>query len=86
MYGYNKNLQIDDNSWAHRWINILKEKTLSERFPTIYEDLNKQVNVKDQKRLHSQAYSNTDQEWCWSKYIKYLHQMRKQNGTQSFWG
>ena len=83
MYGYHRHLQINDK-WF-RWRDVIYRKTLWEKFPTIFEDLKKQINVKDQEKLHQQAYSNNDQEWCWSKYIKYLHQMREQNGTQCFW-
>jgi len=83
MYGYHRHLQINDK-WF-RWRDVVYRKTLWERFPTIFEDLNKQINEKDQEKLHQQAYWNIDIEWCGSKYVRYLHQMRKPRGSQGFW-
>ena len=83
MYGYHRHLQIDTRWW--RWEDIVKRDTLWRRFPTIFADLKKQINETEQETLHTQAFYNKDQEWYGSKYIRFLHQMREQNGTQNFW-
>lgn len=83
MYGYHRHLQIDDR-W-YRWRDVVYRGTLSWRFPILRQDLNKQIDKTDQAKLRKQAYDNKDQEWYGSKYIRYLHQMREQNWTLSYW-
>ena len=83
VYWYHRHLQIDDR-W-YRWRDIIYRETLSSRFPTLWQDLKKQINETDQVKLRRQAYDNKDQEWCESKYIRYLHQMREQRWSLSYW-
>ena len=83
IYWYHRHLQIDDR-WP-RWIDVVYRETLSSKFPTIWQDLKKQINETDQAKLRKQAHDNVDQEWCWSKYIRYLHQMREQRWNLSYW-
>ena len=82
IYWYHRHLQIDDR-W-YRWRDVVYRETLSSKFPTIWQDLKKQINETDQSKLRKQAHDNKDQEWCWSKYIRYLHQMREQRWTLSY--
>lgn len=83
VYWYHRHLQIDDR--GYRWRDIVYRETLSSRFPTLWQDLKKQINETDQWKLRRQAYDNKDQEWCESKYIRYLHQMREQRWSLSYW-
>ena len=82
VYGYHRHLQIDDR--GYRWRDVVYRDTLSSRFPTLWQDLKKQINETDQRKLRIQAYNNADQKWCESKYIRYLHQMREQRWNQSY--
>ena len=83
IYWYHRHLQIDDR-W-YRWRDVVYRETLSAKFPTIWQDLKKQINETDQSKLRKQAHDNRDQEWCWSRYIRYLHQMREQRWNLSYW-
>ena len=83
VYGYHRHLQIDDR--GYRWRDVVYRETLSSKFPTLWQDLKQQINETDQKKLRKQAHGNSDQEWCWSKYIRYLHQMREQRWALSYW-
>lgn len=82
VYWFHRHLQIDDR-W-YRWRDVVYRETLSSRFPTLWQDLKKQINQTDQGKLRIQAHGNKDQEWCESKYIRYLHQMREQSWS-SYW-
>jgi hypothetical protein len=41
---------------------VVYRETLSSKFPTIWQDLKKQINETDQAKLRKQAHDNVDQE------------------------
>lgn len=81
---WNKHLQIDTNETRVRGRNILYSETISSKFPTLWKDLNRQVNKSDKEKLWQQAHWNQDLEGYWSRYIRFLHQMRE-NSSSSLW-
>ena len=71
-----------DGMW---WKAVLSHNALTTKFPTIYKDLQKQFCKTDQEKLRSQAYNNKNSKWYGSYYIRYLHQMRNEFDSQSYW-
>ena len=66
-------------------IAVLSHNTLKTKFPTIFQDVKKQVRKTDQDKLEQQAKGKDDIEGYGSRYIKYLHQMRNEHDSQSYW-
>lgn len=84
IYWYHRHLQIDTNETFRRWRDIVYRDTLSEKFPTLWQDLKKQINCTDKEKLWNQAHWNKDLEEYGSRYLRYLHQMRE-NTSSGFW-
>lgn len=84
---------LDFNSKWFRWHTILNRSTIKERFPILFEDLQKWENWglraafdidthKYQEKMHNQSNDDLDE---WSQYIKYLHQMTGWTGQKWYW-
>ena len=77
------NLDMDTFGWLGK--AVLSHNMLETKFPTLLKDLEKQVNKTNQDMLYKQAKWNKDLEWYGSHYLRYLHQMRNEFDSQSYW-
>jgi len=75
-------LEMDTNGAL--WKAVLSHNALKTKFPTIYEDVQKQFCKTDQENLRSQAFNNKNSKGYDSYYIRYLHQMRNEFDSQSY--
>ena len=76
-----------DIPWFTWSTTILKAKTLEKNFPTLFKDVFKQLGaIPEQDMLRKQAISWKDYEPLYkSHYIRYLHQMRNEFDSQTYW-
>lgn len=82
---YKVPFSLDMDTDGTLWKAVLSHNALKTRFPTIYEDVQKQFCKTDQEKLRSQAFNNKNSKWYDSYYIRYLHQMRNEFDSQSYW-
>ena len=81
---YNVPFALDMDTIGIWWKAILSHDSLTTKFPTIYNDVQKQFCKTDQDKLREQAFNNKNFDWYESYYIRYLHQMRNEFDSQSY--